>query len=162
MVFTFNNKNLNVWLAMLKAVAKSGFVLAENGVLFQDFIASYKNTSHLQYAGNVQGDFIYTFVKSKNTVIEDYSGLTIENLIDETIDEVIVRMFDNPNSVNELSSEVLYKELFVSLASRLMKFIQFKEKNHESLDDVYFEEQSIDYHLGKKLLYENQVWKKRG
>ena len=158
MVFTFNNKNLNVWLAMLKAVAKSGFVLADNGVLFQDFISSYKNTSHLQYAGNVQGDFIYTFVKTNNKKIEDYSNKTIENIIDESIDDVISHLF----SVDEnISSEILYKELFVSLASKLMKFIQYKENNHESIDDIYFEEKSVDSHLNKKLIYENQSWKKR-
>ena len=46
LVFTFNNKNMNVWLSMLKSVSDAGFKLAKNGILFQDYIESYKNTSH--------------------------------------------------------------------------------------------------------------------
>ena len=41
LVFTFNNKNIKVWIAMMSAVARAGFYLPEDGVLFQDFIESY-------------------------------------------------------------------------------------------------------------------------
>ncbi|EGP4907836.1 hypothetical protein FFQ47_002418, partial [Enterococcus faecium] len=44
LVFTFNNKDLSVWIALLRAVTKAGFVLPEEGVIFQDYIESYKNT----------------------------------------------------------------------------------------------------------------------
>ena len=122
MVFTFNNKNLNVWLAMLKAVAKSGFRLPENGVLFQDFISSYKNTSHLKYLGNVQGDFIYSFIKSDNNIVANMAGVSIEDLIDESISIVIDKLLSEPNT--KVSSEKLYKELFNNLTTNLMKLIR--------------------------------------
>jgi len=158
MVFTFNNKNLNVWLAMLRAVAKSGFYLAENGVLFQDFISSYKNTSHLKYEGNVQGDFIYSFIKSKNIIVEDFSGKTIDDIIKDSLAHVINNFIigDNP-----ISSEILYKEVFTELASNLMKLIMYKQSIGKNIDDLTFEEKSIDNHLEKELVYTDSGWKKR-
>ena len=44
LVFTFNKKNIKVWIAMMRAVAKRVY-LPEDGVLFQDFIESYKNSA---------------------------------------------------------------------------------------------------------------------
>lgn len=65
LVFTFNNKNINVWVQLLKAVVNAGFFLPENGVIYQDFIPEYKNTAHLKYSGNIHGDFIYSFKKGE-------------------------------------------------------------------------------------------------
>lgn len=158
MVFTFNNKNLNVWLAMLRAVAKSGFYLAKNGVLFQDFISSYKNTSHLKYEGNVQGDFIYSFVKSENITIEDFSGKTIDDVIKDSLSHVINNVIINDNPI---SSEILYKEIFTELASNLMKLIMYKQSIGENIDSLTFEEKSIDTHIEKELVYTTYGWKKR-
>lgn len=154
MVFTFNNKNVNVWLAMLKAVAKAGFILAEDGVLFQDFIASYKNTSHLKYEGNVQGDFIYSFVKTSNPVIESFDGLCVEDVIEKSIIDVKAKI-----SVNEsLTSEELYKRLFSILASNLMKFISYKNSIKEEINYLDFEERSIDKHLDKYFSSNGEGW----
>ena len=52
-----------MWVQLLKAVVDAGFYLPENGVIYQDFITKYKNTSHLKYSGNIHGDFIYSFKK---------------------------------------------------------------------------------------------------
>ena len=156
MVFT--NKNSNVLLAMLRAVAKSGFYLAENGVLFQDFISSYKNTSHLKYEGNVQGDFIYSFVKSDNITIQDFSGKTIDDVITDSLIHVIDHVFKEDNPV---SSEILYKEIFTVLSSNLMKLIMYKQSIGDNIDGLSFEEKSIDTHLEKELVYTTNGWKKR-
>lgn len=74
LVFTFNNKNIKVWAAMLKAVARAGFYLPEDGILFQDYIESYKNTAHLRFSGNIQGDFIYSFRKGNAGAAADGAG----------------------------------------------------------------------------------------
>lgn len=158
MVFTFNNKNLNVWLAMLRAVAKSGFYLAENGVLFQDFISSYKNTSHLKYEGNVQGDFIYTFVKTTDHIIYDFKDKTIESVIEDSINDVIESIFDSDICI---SSEHLYKEVFIRISSNLMKLIIYCQSIGSNIDDMIFKESSIDSYLEKKLIYNENGWKKR-
>lgn len=63
LVFTFNSKDAKVWLAVLKAVIDSGFVLEPEGVIYQSPIEIYKNTAHTMASGTVHGDFIYTFVK---------------------------------------------------------------------------------------------------
>lgn len=63
LVFTFNSKDAKVWLAVLKAVMDSGFVLEPEGIIYQSPIEIYKNTAHTMASGTVHGDFIYTFVK---------------------------------------------------------------------------------------------------
>lgn len=156
MVFTFNNKNLNVWLAMLRAVAKSGFSLPENGVLFQDFISSYKNTSHLKYAGNVQGDFIYSFVKTSKCRIESMEGMSIEQIIDASISKVIDKVLKNSKA--NISSEELYKHLFSILAKNIMQLITYKQSINEDVEFLDFEEKSIDRHLEKRLRYHDGYW----
>lgn len=65
LVFTFNNKDTKVWLAVIKAAIEAGFVLEEEGVHYQDPIENYKNTAHTRYAGSLHGDFIYTFLRPK-------------------------------------------------------------------------------------------------
>ena len=159
MVFTFNNKNLNVWLAMLKAVAQSGFILPDNGVLFQDYIGSYKNTSHLKYAGNVQGDFIYSFMKTKHTTIKNYDCVTLDDLIEESINTVIAKLF--VNGIKQIKADVLYKELFSILAQKFMEMIQYVKTVGGDLDSLVFEQDSIDEHLEKRLVYVDGFWEKR-
>jgi len=63
LVFTFNNKNLKAWAAVLHAASKAGFDLNDGSVVYQEPISLYNNTAHTRYKGTVQGDFIYTFVK---------------------------------------------------------------------------------------------------
>lgn len=159
MVFTFNNKNLNVWLAMLKAVAQSGFILPDNGVLFQDYIGPYKNTSHLKYAGNVQGDFIYSFMKTKHTTIKNYDCVTLDDLIEESINTVIAKLF--VNGIKQIKADVLYKELFSILAQKFMEMIQYVKTVGADLDSLVFEQDSIDEHLEKRLIYVDGFWEKR-
>lgn len=88
LVFTFHNKDLRVWIALLNAVAKAGFHLPLNGVIFQDYIEQYKNTSHLRFKGNVQGDFIYSLKKTEdknNRPVIDTSISLIETLEKEVV-----------------------------------------------------------------------------
>lgn len=65
MVFTFNNKEPEAWVALLRAVKKAGFELPEGGVIFQDGVEAYKRTIALRRDGAIHGDFIYSFLKPK-------------------------------------------------------------------------------------------------
>ena len=61
LVFTFNNKDPKVWMAVMKAALDAGFVLEDDGVIYQEPIENYINTAHTKYSGALLGDFIYTF-----------------------------------------------------------------------------------------------------
>jgi adenine-specific DNA methylase len=63
LTFTFNNKNLHAWFAVIKAVIDAGFILEPGGVVYQEPIHIYRDTAHSRADGALQGDFIYTFVK---------------------------------------------------------------------------------------------------
>ena len=87
LVFTFNSKDAKVWLAVLKAVIDSGFVLEPEGVIYQSPIEIYKNTAHTMASGTVHGDFIYTFLKpiNKNNKTTDVDVSNIQNEIKDTV-----------------------------------------------------------------------------
>ena len=158
LVFTFNNKNLKVWIAMLKAVARSGFVLPEDGILFQDYVDSYKNTSHLKYEGNIQGDFIYSFKKTEDYSVRDYKNVDIKILIEKAVEKTIDKVFDDKTVV---TTSDLYKNLFNILASELMHFIIYNEKNGINLDYSDFGNKYVDSVLERKLVFENGVWERK-
>ena len=71
LVFTFNSKDAKVWLAVLKAVIDSGFILEPEGVIYQSPIEIYKNTAHTMASGTVHGDFIYTFLKPMDDISQE-------------------------------------------------------------------------------------------
>lgn len=158
LVFTFNNKNLKVWIAMLKAVARCGFVLPEEGILFQDYVDSYKNTSHLKYEGNIQGDFVYSFIKTDHYDVKDYKNVSIKSLIEKTVDKTINRVFEDKNTVN---TSDLYKSLFSVLASELMHLIIYNEKNGIDLDYTEFGNKFVDSVLERKLVFKDGVWERK-
>lgn len=157
LVFTFNNKNIKVWIALLKAIAKSGFYLPENGVVFQDFIDSYKNTSHLRFSGNVSGDFIYSFKKgspSKQSVniISDYTSY-VNNSIDKTISNLF-------NKKDTYTTAELYQEIFANLINIILELVNNDLKTDENRL-VEFEKYSndfVDSYLRRKLNFSDNKW----
>lgn len=157
LVFTFNNKNIKVWIALLKAIAKSGFYLPENGVVFQDFIDSYKNTSHLRFSGNVNGDFIYSFKKgspSKQSanIISDYTSY-VNNSIDKTISNLF-------NKKDTYTTAELYQEIFANLINIILELVNNDLQTDENRL-VEFEKYSndfVDSYLRRKLNFSNNKW----
>lgn len=85
LAFTFNNKDIRAWYAVIKAAVRAGFGLDPEGVIYQDPIENYKNTAHTRFAGTVHGDFIYTFkkqsVKDQKTPDLSSAPVTREELI---------------------------------------------------------------------------------
>lgn len=157
LVFTFNNKNIKVWIAMLKAVAAAGFYLPENGIIFQDYIESYKNTAHLRFTGNIQGDFIYSFKKG-NIDIPSYNGRGFTEIINNTIDATVKKLYRRRR---QYSTPELYQKLMSEMTSNLMKYIIWCTNNNVIMEDIY--EISNDYlenRLLQLLSYKNGVWVK--
>lgn len=158
LVFTFNNKDINVWVALLKAVARAGFYLPENGVVFQDFIESYKNTAHLQYSGNIHGDFIYSFKKGpvSRTVLhpgKDYVEV-VKGVIADCIEELYAKQ-------HAYSTTELYQAIFSKLIPVILDFAandsdeghlrQFEKLSGSFVDDT----------MKKLLVFHNDNWVKR-
>lgn len=155
LVFTFNNKNIKVWIAMLKAVARAGFYLPENGILFQDYIDSYKNTSHLRFSGNIHGDFIYSFRKGSPNTPYDYSNGFV-SIIDQTMKDSISKLFKNKKSY---STPMLYQKMLGNMTSSLMQYVSQCIRTNQIMEDIssispdYLEET-----LKKSLKCDNGTW----
>ncbi|MFT3866471.1 MAG: hypothetical protein QM729_19600 [Solirubrobacterales bacterium] len=63
LVFTFNNKLPDVWIAVMRAALDAGFFLADEDIAYQPEIVAYRDTAHLRFAKELQGDVLYTFRK---------------------------------------------------------------------------------------------------
>ena len=156
LVFTFNNKNINVWIQMLKAVVKAGFYLPNNGVIYQDFVESYKNTSHLKYSGNIQGDFIYSFKKGKVKNLK-FNIDSFEKKIVKKIDDCIEKMYKKDNAY---TTTELYETIFSNITRIIVDYVS--NASDEELSSVQeFSKSYIDELLKKKLKVVDGKWLKR-
>jgi len=63
LVFTFNNKDIRAWLALLIATFRAGFVFESDGLIYQNGVENYKQTAHTKSIGSPYGDFIHVFKK---------------------------------------------------------------------------------------------------
>lgn len=156
LVFTFNNKDINVWIQLLKAVVNSGFYLPENGVIYQDFIKEYKNTSHLKYSGNIHGDFIYSFRKGKLPDIDAPVDDLVES-IKKTVNECLIKMYFEKE---EYTTTELYEKIYGSLINIIMRCICHNRdeqvKGIEELSRTF-----IDDMLSQSLEMKDGKWKKK-
>lgn len=128
-VFTFNNKDPKVWMAVMKAALEAGFVLEDDGVIYQEPIENYINTVHTKYSGALLGDFIYTFLKDKNAkplLSENASEKNLHKTIEDTIDQKICETVKkHASTTNEIYIEV-FKQIIPLLASLAMEQHNFK------------------------------------
>ena len=161
LVFTFNNKNINVWVQLLKSVVKAGFYLPEGGVIYQDFIKGYKNTSHLKYSGNIHGDFIYSFKKGNIEPDSEIMQKNYKEYLIEKIEACIIQMY---REKSVYTTTELYENIFSQLVKVLMQFIlinQYSDDNEleniESLSNTF-----IDDMLNKHLVLAEDKWILKG
>ena len=157
LVFTFNNKDINVWIALLSSVAKAGFYLPEDGIVFQDFIDSYKNTSHLRFEGNIRGDFVYSF--KKRNIQEQHitaSSVDIFDAISSNIDETLTNIFKVTPAV---SNTLLYTKIFTNLVNVILDYVvsHGEESTLEKIEGV-FKNQFIDSILNQRLQFSGGEW----
>lgn len=129
MVFTFNNKDPKVWIAVIKAALDAGFTLEPEGVIYQEPIQNYINTAHTKYSGAILGDFIYTFIKyeKKSSIwAKKESDDSLLTYIEESIDKVIVKTIEEkPATTNEIYINV-FKNIIPDLASLALEQKSFK------------------------------------
>jgi SAM-dependent methyltransferase len=66
LVFTFNNKDPNAWNAVMSAALDAGFSLRSDDISYQSEIHAYRDTAHLRFSGELQGDVLYKFHKASS------------------------------------------------------------------------------------------------
>ncbi|MBK0009718.1 DNA adenine methylase [Bacillus sp. S35] len=160
LVFTFNNKNLKVFIALLKAVARAGFHLPTNGVIFQDFVGSYKNTAHLRFSGNIHGDFIYSFKKGTPDLNLNLDNTDYAELIKVTVEGILEKLFTIKESYRTTE---LYEAIFSELTNVILE-LAIHDINHNQDNLENFETQSnefIDNILKKNYVFKDEIWCKK-
>lgn len=86
MSFTFNNRDLNVWKAILEACIKAGFVL-ENVILQEQAVSS--GTQGINRKNTLTGDFIYNFKKISKRKSSIKPIKDAKRFIEESLEEFI-------------------------------------------------------------------------
>lgn len=153
LVFTFNNKDINVWVRMLKAVVNAGFYLPEDGVIFQDFVEEYKNTSHLKYAGNIHGDFIYSFKKGKAAAMDIPDG-GFGEVVRSKVNECLESMY---RVKREYTTTELYEKIYGRLIHVIIQFVcGHREEEVEKTDEL--SKAFIDNLLSRNLEMKENKW----
>ena len=155
LVFTFNNKDIRIWLAILTALVKAGFDLPKGGVIFQDFIQSYKNTSHLKFSGNIHGDFIYSFKKGNKN---DSEQVLVKQDLYSAIGDCILNLYKTKNKYN---TPDLYRFLFSTIVQTMINIIRYQIKNPDDKTNMSFYDLSSDFvdnYLKQTLIYKDGYW----
>lgn len=147
LTFTFNNKDIRAWYAVIKAAIKAGFDLEPAGVIYQDPIENYKNTAHTRFAGTVHGDFIYTFKK-------DIAEKKVANAVTMTKDELISAIYSYVSKNNLASTS----ELYMICIQKLIPLMVHKAKMGSDQFSIELEEMylsNIDGFLSDHLTFDS-------
>jgi putative DNA methylase len=65
LIFTFNNRDARAWQAVMRAAFVAGFSLRREDIAYQSEIHAYRDTAHLRFGDDLQGDVVYAFRKSR-------------------------------------------------------------------------------------------------
>lgn len=158
MVFTFNSKDSKVWFAVIKAAIDAGFVLNPEGVIYQSPIENYRNTAHSKFAGTVHGDFIYTFVKSKNRITE-------HQCFSKSPDEIvanITKTIDNSLQDSLERTDMSTSEIYVSVLKKVIPLLASLANSSHTFECIkqILSGKMIDLRLKAKAIFssEKMVW----
>jgi hypothetical protein len=115
MVVTFNSRKLDVVASFVIAATQAGFSLHPQGLLYQPPIKAYATTFHAMQIGAFIGDFVFTFYKPSNPIIDMSSSNTELRNFREEIDVLISNHISEKITEPELR-EKAYKILIPFLA----------------------------------------------
>ena len=161
LVFTFNNKDPKIWMAVMKAAVEAGFVLEDDGVIYQEPIENYINTAHTKYSGALLGDFIYTFLKDKNQNEVPNSPVNDNSVYDEIEAAINKRIVDTVSAQASTTNEIyiaVFKQIIPLLASLAMEQRNFKYTNE------LFKSSGIEDEIKKICTWDetNKKWRLEG
>ena len=133
--FTFHNRNLNIWKAVMDAVTSAGFHLVN--VVYQEQAVS-SGTQGINKKNTLRGDFVYNFlkdtsVKSKNKIVLDKTNN--ENIIVRKVSEWINK------SNGAINSDALYEKLIPFIVENLL----YIDKNSQVINIENLLKQHFDY-----------------
>ena len=129
LVFTFNNKDMRAWYAVIKAAIDAGFSLDERGIIYQGPIENYKNTAHTRFAGSLHGDFIYTFLKPVKPKAFDENG----RLESTNIEQIII---DAARQVLRAKSDASVSEIYIGVFAKLIPALLRKAHSAEEFSVI--------------------------
>jgi 16S rRNA G966 N2-methylase RsmD len=115
MVVTFNSRKLHVVASFVIAATQAGFILHPQGLLYQPPIKAYATTFHAMQIGAFIGDFVFTFYKPSNPIMDMPSSNTELRNFREEIDALITNHINEKITEPELR-EKAYKILIPFLA----------------------------------------------
>lgn len=133
MVMTFNNKDINSWLALLISIFRSGFHFEEGGISFQDGVSQYKHTAHTKAKNSPYGDFLYEFVKDKKRNSVSAKHMNREELAEHITERIkdAINKYNNGEDRN-----LVLIELFNGIVPEIERFVRLMEDT-ENIHDLY-------------------------
>ena len=139
MVLTFNNKNINAWLALLFSIFRAGFTLEKEGIYFQDGVRNYKQTAHTKYEGSPYGDFIYIFKKCEDSLNKQKSYKD-EKLFWDDLNAVFSDHFEKINAdKNDLIREMFLEAMPVIETFSKSYLLKNKHNLYATIKKDYFD-----------------------
>jgi SAM-dependent methyltransferase len=163
MVLTFHNREPRAWAALYVAANKGGFEMPDNGIIFQDGVASYRHTAQSRRAGSVIGDFILTFRKTP----ADGPALAHgddEDFGEQELIETVRRILRAHGS---LTIGALMAYLYLEYQPRLMRRVRAAvargngaaERLIEDVDSIQIFDSHRRQLLEQHFCYKNEEWK---
>lgn len=136
LLFTFNNKDIKSWFAMLFAVFRAGFTLKPGQIIFQDGVKEYKHTAHTKADGSPYGDFIYVFEKTKDSGLNQFNTEieSVEELEDYVRNSYEEFMSEFVNKSGKERDEVL-NDFFLDIVPMIEAYI--KSEDIEDRSNIY-------------------------
>lgn len=145
--FTFHNRNLNIWKAVMDAVTSSGFHLV-NVVYQEQAVAS--GTQGINRNNTLRGDFVYNFQKNTKVTAEE-KKLDHKDSEKEIVKKVQSWIQKNNGS---LTSDSLYEKLIPFIVEKNL----YADRNGQVTNIEGLLRQSFDY---TQLRSQEYAWKEK-
>ena len=134
---TFHNREPKAWAALLASMAKAGFVLPKEGIIYQDGIPSYKHTSQSRRQGSVIGDFILSFKKYNSIMPKKLKK--VENLTEISEEHVIGVVKRILKKLGPLKPDALLAQFYLELQPVLISNVSTAVSNGNGATTKFIE-----------------------
>lgn len=147
--FTFHNRNLNIWKAVMDAVTNAGFHLV-NVVYQEQAVAS--GTQGINKRNTLRGDFVYNFLK--DTTVKPKNKIKLSEIDSEVSVVKKVNEWINKGG-GSISSDALYEKLIPFIVENHL----YADKNNQVINIENLLKHNFDYGFVKTK--KEYGWQKR-